>query len=455
MSDNILDRLDNMLNFKQFSSMIDFSADPGDPSLVFQSAAQGLGALCGVLVWEMEDESGFAERARFGYGEDGFFYSFLARGQGNLEKLQASSEPLVFRSEDVNLYSPNSILAVSAGIRKAGRFVGFLILEYAQDQRGSAEIGSFLLANFLSGGRGDAQPESEVGSLPPSGRRKEVLGIECFLAEIPGFRSRWEIVQKERMVLVLGNPGSGKKSLAKYAFQSIKRNGKMILVNTLPENFGKLEKSLAHWSELAGSDGVLVFDKVFPIGLGQQRIFFEWLEDSGFRGQIFFLDTGSKVPETYPPFWGPLTENSIYLPDLDTLSPEVLGRVVDALFGEVCSQLNRENMRLDGTVRQALVESQFPGNLEELRSRLGNAVWRARGNSVIAADWEFQAADGSGGNLELPDSEDLDLPKAIEALERQKILLAHKIFSGNQMRMAKALKISRGSLQYKMRNLKL
>jgi transcriptional regulator with PAS, ATPase and Fis domain len=51
--------------------------------------------------------------------------------------------------------------------------------------------------------------------------------------------------------------------------------------------------------------------------------------------------------------------------------------------------------------------------------------------------------------------EDLDLRRSVEVLEKQKVLHAMKLFSGNQMRMSKALGISRGSLQYKMKQMGL
>jgi transcriptional regulator with PAS, ATPase and Fis domain len=58
-------------------------------------------------------------------------------------------------------------------------------------------------------------------------------------------------------------------------------------------------------------------------------------------------------------------------------------------------------------------------------------------------------------NLILIDDEDLDLRRSVEILEKHKVLHAMKLFSGNQMRMSKALGISRGSLQYKMKQMGL
>jgi DNA-binding protein Fis len=50
---------------------------------------------------------------------------------------------------------------------------------------------------------------------------------------------------------------------------------------------------------------------------------------------------------------------------------------------------------------------------------------------------------------------DLDLRKGVHELEREKIETANRIFEGNQVRMAKALGISRGSLQYRLKQMEL
>lgn len=55
-----------------------------------------LGFSAGVVVLKVEDEDSFYESASFGYGEDGFYYSFLNRGSLHWEELMHSQEPVFF-----------------------------------------------------------------------------------------------------------------------------------------------------------------------------------------------------------------------------------------------------------------------------------------------------------------------------------------------------------------------
>jgi DNA-binding NtrC family response regulator len=110
-------------------------------------------------------------------------------------------------------------------------------------------------------------------------------------------------------------------------------------------------------------------------------------------------------------------------------------------------------MEIPQDILRKLTEKKWIGNFEELKNSLGKAIWKSTSN-VLNWDEESPGEDKPVA-IGIQDSDDLDLPKCVEALERQKILLAEKIFAGNQLRMAKALKISRGALQYKMKNLGL
>lgn len=439
--------LDNMLNFKQFSSMShDYSQEKESLFQFFRETAPFLGVVCGVVVWEAEDRSGFVEKARFGYSEEGFFYEFMARGMGNLEKLSNRKEPLVFPAGEYELFSDIAKFAFVSGIYEGKRLVGFLLVEMDRDSDYGVVV-SHLLGTYLE--KGLSLPQNALG-----GDGRDHLAIAKMVELDEGLQEKIRKLSAESLVLVTGPEGSGKKSLVKYLHKKNSHLGNFILINSIPENLGKLEKALLSWEELAAPEGVLAFDKIPHLGLGQQRIFFEWLEDTKFSGKIYFIDRNEKKMEIYAPFWAKLEKNSLNLPSLDSLEKEDLGEIVKALFSEICLQNNRESLRLSKEALNKLKYSGYPGNLEELRNLLGNAIWRSRGLEV-GLDEVLGVGSENLVQMDMPTSDDLDLPKSIEALERQKILHAQKLFSGNQLRMAKALKISRGSLQYKMRNLGL
>lgn len=444
--------LDNLLNFKHFSFMDkkeeEFASRPIET--VFLERATGLGANCGVLVWKAED--GFIERARFGYGEEGFFYEFMARGQGNIELLSSQEEILVFPASKFHLYHEDSNFAVVSGIYSEEEFCGFLLLELSGDPKIAQNI-AFLLARYLEMWGGQSSTFREGNPMARSRLGRDFLAIQVLLKRVPSLNNALDVLDSSRIALILGPKGSGKKSLARFYHKTRSNPGNILILNTVPENLGKLEKALLYWESIALPQGILVFDKLPQLKIGQQRIFFEWLGSSSFPGKIFFVDRNEKKDEIYSPFWNLLEKSTVALPSLDSLPKQVLGEVVDAIFQEICEHSGKEGLRLNPEARERLRFSSFPGNLEELRSILVHAIWRSRGLEV---DLDFSdTKEGHIPSADLPLEDDLDLPKCIAALERQKILLAQKLFSGNQIRMAKALKISRGSLQYKMRNLGL
>jgi hypothetical protein len=434
-----------MLNFKQFSSMTLFSVIPKkDSEELFLTAGRSLGAVCGILVLESEDGSGFLEKARFGYGEEGFYYSFLARGLGHLETLQNGKSPRLFPATEYPLFSSDSGFAVVSPIFLGEKFSGFLLLEFSGSEDESLWK-SYLLAQYFS------TEGKENASVP----REEFLVIQYLRETFSPFSSEVESGKLARVLRIQGPAKSGKKSLAKYLHRLRGNHNQLLLIETIPDNFGKLEKALQHWTEMAKVQGGIAFSGVEKFSPGQQRIFLEWLEEtSGFS--VIFLQKNFEILDPYSPFLGILRSRQIRMPAWEEWGPAEKSGVIFAIFREICRQMGRDYLKLDPDLVPVLSEESAIQNLEDLKNVLGNWVWQTQGGEVVGSDQIRRPVEELGASpVGTPDLEDLDLPKSIEALERQKIQLAHRLFSGNQLRMAKALKISRGSLQYKMKNLGL
>lgn len=113
--------------------------------------------------------------------------------------------------------------------------------------------------------------------------------------------------------------------------------------------------------------------------------------------------------------------------------------------------MGREDLRLSEENLHKVLKMNFGKNLSGLRNLLEESILSSSGSEIGILDRK----ESRDRILTIPDSEDLDLRRAVEAVERQKILLAQKLFSGNQIRMARALGISRGSLQYKLKQLEI
>jgi hypothetical protein len=420
-----------------------FGRDNSIREEVFLNSEKWIGAFCGVLVEQSEDGSGFIEKASFGYGDDGFFYSFLARGKGYLEKLQKGDEPFLFSKEEFPLFSENGKFAVVTRLQKANQFLGFILLEFNGSEE-KAKWLSHLLAYYLS--------PKETIQIPA----KELQ----FVSAIEWILNNWKTTQKElenldqtKPILIKGEIGSGKKALSRYLSKQWGRKGEWICINTIPIQVGKLEKSLLHWEEILGKEGSIVLENLGNLNLGQQRIFYEWIQNSQFARNAFFLDSGESKNEIYPAFWDLLGQNSISLPSLVKLEREGKKQLILAVFKDLILSLGKNQIQISEAIINQLLDRKNLVNLEEVKNTLVKAIWKSNSSTLTLE--EDIGKENESIQIGLQDSEDLDLPKCVEALERQKILLAEKIFAGNQLRMAKALNISRGSLQYKMKNLGL
>ncbi|WCL47673.1 helix-turn-helix domain-containing protein [Leptospira sp. GIMC2001] len=421
-----------------------FGLSENQISEFFQSAAMDIGANCGILVWETGDQSGFEERASFGYEDQGFFYSFLARGQGNLERMKSQEKPLVFAKDEYPLFLEDSEFAVSAKITEGDRFVGFVLLEHAGNLEQST-MTTYLLAKALS---------KPLPKKVPTLSANEFGSIRAILDSDPVFAQTVQTGISKKVLYVYGSSASGKKTLSKYLHKSSGGSGEILIIGTIPEQLGKLEKSILSWEQMVEKSGSLVFENSENLTLGQQRIFYEWLTESDFLGKVIFLGNGRKPREPYSPFWEILEDNQIQIKSFSQLGRSIQTQIVQNIFQELSHAIGRENLGIEDEVIEFIIDKMKVNDLENLRNILSTLIWTAKSNPVRVSDIGEKPSDNQAVTG-LPDSEDLDLPKCIEALERQKIMLAFKLFSGNQLRMAKALKISRGSLQYKMKNLGL
>ena len=113
------------LNAEQFSIFYE------NIDIVFDGLVRILNGSCGILVLK-ENADSFVEFTSCGYESD-FYYSFLARGNGNFESITSSEEPVLFWAKDFSLSSPNSSLAMTTRIVYKGEMLGFLLIEFSQE----------------------------------------------------------------------------------------------------------------------------------------------------------------------------------------------------------------------------------------------------------------------------------------------------------------------------------
>ncbi|MCE9500439.1 MAG: hypothetical protein K8R21_08070 [Leptospira sp.] len=413
-----------------------------------------VGGNCGLVVLLSESGDLLEEAAAIGYGEDGFYYNFMTRGGGNFERVEGSGSPVLFMASEAEVFHQSSQSLLVQRILSRNKMAGFLLVEMPMDFRDEILLLVGFLASRISGIIDSKSGHSGgPGEVPVNKKREGFVAVEFLINSNPVLRQGIEEWDVASPLLISGPPGSGKKSLARYLCEKNLLKGQMVLISSLPDQLIKMEKSLEVWRGMA-RNGMIVFDKMSGLSIGQQRLFYEFLLDRKSESQLVFIDDNGKKEEIYLPFWDILSKNVLNLPGVSNLPKSELTELIRQLFSDLCRKYNRTGLNLTPSSLDKLKYMSFPGNLADLTNILEYSILQSTGSEIREQDI-IQNTEKGFQAIGIQDSEELDLRKCVEALERQKILLASRLFSGNQIRMAKAMGISRGSLQYKMKQMGL
>jgi hypothetical protein len=107
-------------------------------------------------------------------------------------------------------------------------------------------------------------------------------------------------------------------------------------------------------------------------------------------------------------------------------------------------QRYHRDVRLTEAALGAMLRHDWRGNWRELKNTLESAFLMAAGTTIRPEDLRL-------GLWTVPeDWDDLNLRKRSAEVEKNLLLRAYSLHAGNQVQMARALGISRGSLQYKL-----
>lgn len=458
--------VDRMLNFKHLSfvhpSLLNLFFTE-QPSLKFKRDAFSnaleewvriSNGVCGVLTLSFDRGETLEEVANFGYDEDGFFYSFLSRATGNLDKLFLNSDfsPLWFSSIESDLFHPEAIGCLVGGIRGDSFLEGFFLVEFlVKPSDAILALWTLLTKKISENPRpGFAVLQAHSSSARVDSFKKE--GIGEFLAEICGVQSLSDwLIGKNSWVRISGPAGSGKKTLGKWLHRNLSPEKGILVIGFLPEQISKLEKSLDEWIRMTDS-GTILIEGAEKFTSVQQKFFFKILSEGSGDFRLVFTETEGVEPnEIFRPFREFLLQRTIVIPSLDMLNSSQKNSLIRLILDDLKESIGREDLRLSEENLQKILKMNFENNLSGLRNLLDESILSSSGSEIGIPDRK-KIRDRI---LTIPDSEDLDLRRAVEAVERQKILLAQKLFGGNQIRMARALGISRGSLQYKLKQLEI
>ncbi|HEY7334615.1 MAG TPA: sigma-54 dependent transcriptional regulator [Bryobacteraceae bacterium] len=118
-------------------------------------------------------------------------------------------------------------------------------------------------------------------------------------------------------------------------------------------------------------------------------------------------------------------------------------------MAKFASQYGKEIRRLSARAQAVLSAHTWPGNVRELENAIGYAAMMAAGDVIDVADLpaQFQPAPGPPRPSVITDDEQATL----EGQERRLIAHALETAGGNQSQAARALKIGRDALRYKIK----
>lgn len=383
--------------------------------------------------------------SRNGYVDPAFFYSFLSskpdllgpileEGYLRLPSAQASRKGYELWAAVDRVEQPAYMLIVELppSINSAGSFLR-LVLAFELLYRQS---------------HGEAK-EAESADLP--------IWLENILAEF---------LDKDSPVLVVSETGSGKEELVQ-AFLKRKYGTLDAAVFFHPGRLSQAVQLRELFGDPAGlrlggdSPTIPIVNRKGPVVVVQETGDLD--PHAQLRLLALFSTSGEKK------FWifetcrdlNQMTKAERFLPGLNeilwknVISLPPLRNCVTQLDDEIGRLMNifrktyRRKIDLSPEAREALGKYHWPGNWRELKNTLESAFLMASENLIHEKELRL-------GRWSAPeDWDDLNLRKHSEAFEKMLLLRAYALHSGNQVQMARALGISRGSLQYKMDKHKL
>jgi len=154
------------------------------------------------------------------------------------------------------------------------------------------------------------------------------------------------------------------------------------------------------------------------------------------------LERMARVDKFLPGLFQQLRPGSVALPAVRAVKerlPEEVERLLEGFRREF-----RREMELSPEALEAMLQHDWRGNWRELKNTLESAFLMCQSGRIGREDLRL------GLWAQPEDWDELNLRKRSEEMEKGLLLRAYSLHGGNQVQMARALGISRGSLQYKL-----
>jgi transcriptional regulator with PAS, ATPase and Fis domain len=303
------------------------------------------------------------------------------------------------------------------------------------------------------------------------------------LGKSQGLKRSIEIAQQVSKtgssIFIYGESGTGKEVFARAIHDYSERGGLFIAVNCSaipnelfeseffgyePGSFtGANKKGKMGIFELA-SEGTVFLDEVADLPLHMQAKLLRVLQEKEVRriGGEKSIPINVRIISATNKDLQELVNNEQFREDLYyrlnvveiDLPPlrerkEDIGILIHNFLKEICKQNNKPILKIDNKVLDILENYKWKGNIRELRNTIEHLVVLCTKDIItkeIIPSYILKSIKGVSSKQEYP----LDLNKAIEQLETDRIKKALEISQGNKAKASKLLNIPRSTLYYKM-----
>jgi transcriptional regulator with PAS, ATPase and Fis domain len=303
------------------------------------------------------------------------------------------------------------------------------------------------------------------------------------LGKSQGLKKSIEIAQQvsktNSSIFIYGESGTGKEVFARAIHDYSDRKGLFIAVNCSaipselfeseffgyePGSFtGANKKGKMGMFELA-SEGTVFLDEVADLPLHMQAKLLRVLQEKEVRriGGEKNIPINVRIISATNKNLQELVYNEQFREDLYyrlnvveiDLPPlrerkEDIGILIHNFLKEICKQNNKLMLKIDNKVVDILENYKWKGNIRELRNTIEHLVVLCTKDIItkeLIPSYILKSIEGVSSDKEYP----LDLNKAIEQLETDRIKKALEMAQGNKAKASKILNIPRSTLYYKM-----
>jgi two-component system response regulator FlrC len=260
------------------------------------------------------------------------------------------------------------------------------------------------------------------------------------------------VAKSKASVLILGEFGTGKRSLARFIHEKSARSGRpFFMMNCRETAIGEQEVLFKSLEEQARGS-TLVLAEVWKLSPSVQMRLLDLLQSGA---DIRIIATSSRSVSNLVRN-GDFKEELFYRLNVVNLKiPSLQERLGDIeaiarrFVARIASEQGKPGLDLSEESVLLLNSHRWPGNIRELESVCERAVLLAQGNEIRAKDIQFQVAQESKGQMDAATTA-WRPGKTLDEIERNVILEALKHFSGNRTHTAKALGISIRTLRNKL-----